>query len=190
MLTKIQLLLLGIIAERPLNPYEMIKFLGDINANHWLKYADSTVYASIGSLENKNLITGEEIRDSKMPMRTVYTITSQGRENLHESLKQIISGECSDHRMFTIAIVFICHLEKECALELLMQKRNHLRKAIASINDYISLIENDSRMNPMVVTNVRSSFYIANANLTTVSELISNVESCHDWNYYLTNDLA
>ena len=53
MLSKSATMLLGLINQRPLNPYEIIKQLQIMNVHRWYNIANSTVYAK--SLREKRI---------------------------------------------------------------------------------------------------------------------------------------
>ena len=52
-------MLLGLINSEPLNAYEIIKKLQFMNVKSWYEIADSTVYATIKTLEKKAYIVGK-----------------------------------------------------------------------------------------------------------------------------------
>ena len=51
-------MLLGLIYEKPLNAYEIIKHLNYMNVKWWFNIADSTVYSTLKTLEKKEYIIG------------------------------------------------------------------------------------------------------------------------------------
>ena len=51
MLSKPATMLLGLIYEKPLNAYEIIKHLNYMNVKWWFNIADSTVYSTLKTLE-------------------------------------------------------------------------------------------------------------------------------------------
>ena len=53
MLTKTATIILGIIKKHPVNAYELIKMLSRFQLKDWYDIADSTVYATLKSLEKK-----------------------------------------------------------------------------------------------------------------------------------------
>lgn len=55
MLSKPATMLLGLINEKPLNAYEIIKVLEYMNVKYWFNIADSTVYTTIKTLEKKRI---------------------------------------------------------------------------------------------------------------------------------------
>ena len=54
MLSKPATMLLGLIYEKPLNAYEIIKLLNYMNVK-WFNIADSTVYYNLKALEKKRI---------------------------------------------------------------------------------------------------------------------------------------
>lgn len=49
-----------------------------MNVKSWYEIADSTVYATIKTLEKKSYITDKIQKDGNMPDKTVYSITEAG----------------------------------------------------------------------------------------------------------------
>ena len=72
MLTKTALLILGIIADEPINPYAISKLISFKRKNLRGTIPDSTVYGIISMLHKKKLITGKRVRNRNTPDRTVY----------------------------------------------------------------------------------------------------------------------
>lgn len=73
MLSKPAIMLLGLINEKPINAYEIIKQLKIMNVKWWYNIADSTVYATIKALEKKNLSTGYPKKSAICPTE-LFTI--------------------------------------------------------------------------------------------------------------------
>ena len=82
MLSKPATMLLGLIYEKPLNAYEIIKLLNYMNVKWWFNIADSTVYSTLKALEKKEYITGTTEKVGNMPDRTVYSLSKNQSHNL------------------------------------------------------------------------------------------------------------
>ena len=74
MLSKPATMLLGLIYEKPLNAYEIIKRLNYMNVKSWFNIADSTVYSTLKTLEKKEYILGTAEKNVKKPKPKVYII--------------------------------------------------------------------------------------------------------------------
>ena len=90
MLSKSATMLLGLINQRPLNPYEIIKQLQIINVHRWYNIANSTVYATLKVLEKKEYIYGSVEKDGNMPDKTIYSLTDKGKQEFVATLQQSI----------------------------------------------------------------------------------------------------
>ena len=107
MLPKPAVIILGLIAEKPANAYELTRSLRLMNVKRWYPVADSTVYATVRVLEKKAYLAGKIQKDGNMPEKTIYTITESGRRELKSSLRFFIENFDYDLTSFMIAAFFI-----------------------------------------------------------------------------------
>ena len=89
MLSKPATMLLGLIYEKPLNAYEIIKLLNYMNVKWWFNIADSTVYSTLKTLEKKEYILGTTEKIGNMPDRTVYSLSDKGKDEFIATLKDV-----------------------------------------------------------------------------------------------------
>ena len=111
MLSKSATMLLGLINQRPLNPYEIIKQLQIMNVHRWYNIANSTVYATLKALEKKEYIYGSVEKDGNMPDKTIYSLTDKGKQEFVATLQQSILSFDYDTNIFSIAAFFIDALD-------------------------------------------------------------------------------
>ena len=90
MLSKSATMIMGLINTSPLNAYEIVKQLQWMNIKYWYNIADSTVYATIKSVEKKGYISGTVEKEGNMPDKTIYTLTDKGRDELRKTLSNSI----------------------------------------------------------------------------------------------------
>lgn len=128
MLSHAGALLLGMVAERPANPYELKKILEKIRIKKWLPVAGSTVYAVMRNLAAKGYCEGTPEREGGMPEKTVYAATEKGVRELNETLAAYLGDTGLDTKKFNIAVLMICHLNREDALGILQSKIERLKK--------------------------------------------------------------
>ena len=106
MLTKTATIILGIIQKHPVNAYELIKMLSRFQLKDWYDIADSTVYATLKSLEKKQYITGRVQKDGNMPDKTVYSLTDAGTKEWNTAIKFFLTHFDYDLIPFMIASFF------------------------------------------------------------------------------------
>ena len=81
------LILLGFLAERPMSAYDIHKQVQFRNLSHWVKLGKATIFKNVGVLEQKGYLSGTTQREGKLPEKTVYSLTAEGREYFLELMQ-------------------------------------------------------------------------------------------------------
>jgi DNA-binding PadR family transcriptional regulator len=122
MLSKSATMMLGLINRQSQNAYEIIKVLEGMNVRWWYDIADSTVYATLHTLDSKDLIVGVSEKNKNTPYRTVYSISDEVK-NVKVKVQQddiIIPKEKIVLLMIlsspAIIIIFFSLCQKVCSL--------------------------------------------------------------------------
>lgn len=174
MLSKAATMLLGLIHGAPLNAYEITKKLQVMNVKQWYNIADSTVYATLKTLEKKGLIIGEIEKIGNMPDRTVYTLTDKGKTELLSTLKQSILQFDYDTNIFSIAAFFIDIYPVAEQKDLLSKRIDMLQKYIAGIDEQLKSMKS-MEVTDISVANVKRVRDIVNAEITGTTALFQAV---------------
>lgn len=140
MLSKPATVLLGLIYEKPLNAYEIIKLLNYMNVKWWFNIADSTVYATLKTLEKKEFITGATEKVGNMPDRTVYSLSDKGKNEFIDTLKASILQFIYDANIFSIAAFFLDVFRPDEQRKLLRERLNVLRRYREGIEKQVNPI--------------------------------------------------
>lgn len=169
MLSKSATMLLGLISKTPLNAYEITKQLQIMNVQSWYNIANSTVYATLKTLEKKKYICGTIEKEGNMPDKTIYTITSVGEKELLATLRQSIISFDYDTNIFSIASFFIEQLDDRKdllshRLILLNHYRDGIMKQLQSLENSISEI---------AFANIERSKFIVEAEIAGTEKLLS-----------------
>lgn len=186
MISKSSTILLGIIAEKPINPYEITKLVNYLSGEKWLSLAPSSIYAAIKTLQDKDYIAGKNIKAGNMPEKTVYTITEEGQKQLHAAIEEFLGDLECDCVKFNIAIILICHIEKEKALKILQAKVERLggkRNAIQA-----RLVELAAVLPAAAAHGMKHMIYLTDAEIQSMQELIATVTADGEWNHFLARD--
>ena len=187
MLSKSSALLLGIIAETPINPYEIIKLMDYISVGNWLSLAPSSIYATIKTLQDKGYITGKNIKEGNMPEKTVYTITEAGQKQLNIAIEGFLGNLEWDYAKFNIATILICHIAKDRALEILNEKVKKLNGKIDGLQSKLKELEVTEPLTGLHA--IKHMIYLTNADIHSSQELINIIEADKDWNYFLAQSM-
>lgn len=171
MLSKSATMLLGLINKQPVNAYEIIKILESMNVKWWYNIADSTVYATLRTLDKKGFIVGASEKNGNMPFRTVYSISEKGKEELRDTLTKSILSFDYDTNMFSIAAFFLDFFDVKEQISLLENRIEVLKKYIAGIEKWISHPEDKETPLHHIIT-VERMASLAKAELSGTNKLL------------------
>lgn len=186
MQSKISVLLLGLIAERPINPYEINKVLKYVNIDNWFSVAPSSIYATIRTLKKNGYISGTDIKEGNMPEKTIYHITPKGEHVLFETIKNYFLDLNFDHVKFNLAMIFICHLTKEEALSLLNERLEKINIKLEEIQKRLGTLKKSGVASYGIQT-ILYMYYLTSANQKTTLNLLEIVQNDFEWNHFITN---
>lgn len=176
MLSKLATLILGILAERERNPYDITKMLSELQTKKWLPMADSTVYATINNLKKKGLIQGRTEKDSNLPEKTIYSISSDGESELQTSITAYLEEDQSSSSGFDIGILLMHNLSKQEVQQKLKKKLERLEATFYSIRKQILNFEMDSgKIAFTALSMLKHRQHLIEAEIKTVKELIRDL---------------
>jgi DNA-binding PadR family transcriptional regulator len=131
-LTPLALVVLGLLRERPMHPYEMQQTIRDEHTDQVIKLRAGSLYHTVERLQTLELITAiETARAGRRPERTVYAITEEGRDEFSANLRQIISRPDREYPIFGAAMELLDSLAPAEAAELLERRLVALQAEIA-----------------------------------------------------------
>lgn len=175
MLSKPATMLLGLIYEKPLNAYEIIKHLNYMNVKWWFNIADSTVYSTLKTLEKKEYIIGTTEKVGNMPDRTVYSLSEKGKDEFISTLKASILQFNYDTNIFSIAAFFLNTFTPDEQQKLLQERLTVLQKYRTGIEKQVNpLWENE--VSATHSANVKRMIDLVDAEITGINRLL---ESCN-----------
>lgn len=173
MLSKPATMLLGLIYEKPLNAYEIIKRLNYMNVKWWFNIADSTVYSTLKTLEKRGYISGTIEKVGNMPDRTVYSISDTGKDKFTDTLKASVLQFSYDTNIFSIAAFFLGIFAPDEQQELLGKRLEILQKYRIGIEKQVNpLWENE--VSAVHVANVKRMIDLVDAEIAGTKRLLAN----------------
>ncbi len=99
------LMLLSLLAQRPMYPYEMAQTLRARGKDKAIKINWGSLYTVVQNLEKNGFIevTGT-VREGRQPERTTYQITARGMAELRDWLRELLSEPADEHTGFVAAL--------------------------------------------------------------------------------------
>ena len=145
-LTSLALTVLRLLDERPLHPYEMRQQMREQGLDQIVKVTHGALYHTVETLAKDGLITSTETsREGKRPERTVYTITTTGREVATDRLRELLSTTTREYPRYCLALAFLSLIHKEDAVELLERRCVVMEMELAALcTGYDALIKRET----------------------------------------------
>lgn len=121
------LALLYLLFQRPMHPYEMAATLRERHKEESIKLNYGSLYTVVGALERAGFIVAREtVRESARPERTIYELTDEGRVELHDWMRDLLSTPVKEYPQFEAALSLMAVLPPEEVASLLEQRARHL----------------------------------------------------------------
>ncbi|MBP2322792.1 DNA-binding PadR family transcriptional regulator [Kibdelosporangium banguiense] len=131
-LSPLALLVLELLAEREMHPYEMRQLLARRGRDRRIRVTPGSLYRSVERLAEDGLAeVVETSREGRRPERTVYAITGAGREAFAYRLREMLAKPVDEFPQYPVALVCMHALGKQDALDQLARRRVELEAEIA-----------------------------------------------------------
>ncbi|MFI0371330.1 PadR family transcriptional regulator [Actinomadura sp. 1N219] len=119
-LTPLALTVLRMLCDGPMHPYEMQQRIRDHAYDQAVKITHGALYHSVERLAGAGLIEPlETSREGRRPERTVYAVTTAGRDAAHIRLAELLARPTEEFPLYGTALAFINLLpETEVARQL------------------------------------------------------------------------
>ena len=176
MLSKPATMLLGLIYEKPLNAYEIIKLLNYMNVKWWFNIADSTVYSTLKALEKKEYITGTTEKVGNMPDRTVYSLSDKGKSHVSRySQKNQSHNLIMIQTYFSIAAFYLNTFTPTEQRELLQERLSVLQKYRKGIEKQVNPLW-ESEVSSIHSANVKRMIDLVDAEIAGTNRILKSCD--------------
>jgi DNA-binding PadR family transcriptional regulator len=92
--TKIDLLLLGLLLDRPKHGYELYQQIQTEGIDVWFNASMAGIYYSLGKLRDRGLVAESRQREGRSPRKSIYRLTEDGRAAFFSAMEaQALSQE-------------------------------------------------------------------------------------------------
>ncbi|WP_169583002.1 MULTISPECIES: PadR family transcriptional regulator [Microbacterium] len=134
-LTPLGLMLLALLAEGDMHPYEMIRLLRIRRDDRLVPITHGTVYHTVARLERAGLVTEVGVdREGNRPERTTYAVTDAGTATVREWVRRELP-RIDRPVEFRVALAEAHNLDRPEVADLLTARRAHLAAAHAALTD-------------------------------------------------------
>ncbi|HEX6131452.1 MAG TPA: PadR family transcriptional regulator [Actinomycetota bacterium] len=133
MASKVEVIVLGLLAEGPAHGYELLERLRARSSDLWAEVGRASVYQTLARLERAGALRGRARPGREGPDRRVYSITSLGRSRLRDGVAALLADAGPDDAA-AIAFAFLHTLSPRRARAALDDRREALEASVSSVD--------------------------------------------------------
>jgi DNA-binding PadR family transcriptional regulator len=131
-LTPLALVVLELLTERAMHPYEMQQLIRERHTDQVVKVRAGSLYHTVERLQRAGLIEAVETgREGRRPERTVYQLTEAGRDQFHANLRELVRTPETEYPLFGVAVEMLGKLTRSEAVDLLSRRAVQLEARLA-----------------------------------------------------------
>lgn len=172
----IDLIVLGMLKKAPMSAYEIQKLVEYRNISRWVKVSTPSIYKKAIQLEEKGLITGDVVKEGKMPEKAVYSLTEAGEQEFERLMMEIAAQPIRIFLDFNAVIVNLDSLPLEQQKECIREIENNVKELKSYIEENIQLKENLSEIPKAGMAVLRQQLMLAEAIGEWILSMKSEIE--------------
>jgi DNA-binding PadR family transcriptional regulator len=187
------LVVLALVFERPMHPYEMATTLKERHKDDSIKLRYGSLYTVIDQLVGRGLIVAKETsREGRRPERTVYALTAAGLEELRTWMRDLLRDPAKEYPQFEAGLCLLPVLPPDEAIALLRQRAQQLAGTVEQTEQHLAgLAEQDlaavagsqelspamagKKFPPLLAVEAEYRLAMTRAELAFVNELVRRV---------------
>lgn len=124
-------LVLAVLLEQPMHPYEMLVRLRKRRDDRLVRLNPGAVYHAVERLERDGLVERAGVdRDGNRPERTVYAVTAAGVAAHDARTRELVRDVPPEYPAFPVGLALVHDLPRDDALALLRERRTALAAAV------------------------------------------------------------
>ena len=115
----IDLIILGMLIEKPQSAYDLQKDIEYHHFDRWSKISIPSIYKKVIQLEEKGFLTSEVSNSGKLSNKTIYSITETGKDYFQRLMTDLSETSPTIMLDMNILIANITKLSKDKSIALL-----------------------------------------------------------------------
>lgn len=135
-MSSIDLVILGIVLEKPQSAYDIQKDVDYHHFSRWTKISVPSIYRKVIQLNEKGYLKSDIVKGDKFADKAVYSITDKGRSYFEQLMDTYASEEVSLLFDFNVVITNLNKMDKEKALNLVKKLRKSIAASVKSNEEY------------------------------------------------------
>lgn len=172
------LAVMALLYERPMHPYEMVTVTRERGKHETVRLRYSSLYSVVSALEREELIVAREtVREGRRPERTIYEITSAGREEFLTWLRELLREPAKEYTQFAAGLSFLAGVPPEEAVALLKERVGHLELETAEMRVELDAAMEQYNLPRLFLVESEHELMLREAELGWVRGLVEDIET-------------
>lgn len=135
-MSSIDLVILGMVLERPRSAYDIQKDVEGHHFSRWTKVSTPSIYRKVLQLHAQGYLRSETVRGERLADKAVYSITEKGRACFDALMEEQAARSVPLLFDFNVMIANLNKLEPERALALTRRLRRSLTDSARTTEDF------------------------------------------------------
>jgi len=141
-MSTIDLVILGIVAEKPQSAYDIQK---DIEYHHllrWTKISIPSIYRKVLQLSEKGYLRSDIVKGDRFADKAVYSITDEGKDYFNSLMQYYATQTVPLLFDFNVVIANLNKLNKDAALDLISKLKESITVSVGTNEEYLTEYSN------------------------------------------------
>jgi DNA-binding PadR family transcriptional regulator len=147
-MTKTDLLLLGLLLDRPMHGYEANQQIQAEGIDAWFNVSAAGVYYSLGKLHDLDLLASSQQRGDRSSRKSVYRLTEKGRSAFFTAMEEQLASQEGPCLHYDLVIYLLNRLPLQRALPRLQQRQTALAELAQDVETTLQA-ERDGGSSPL-----------------------------------------
>lgn len=180
-LSKVDLVLLGLLMEKPRHGYDIQQQIKNRHMENWAGISTPSIYQGLSRLEAKKALVSRSEDNQLRPSRTVYEITDLGRAMVPRLVREALGGLESRSSNLMTGIGFSHLLDREGLVEELGNRKRQLVDHLDYSDQVLSELE-EIKHCPVTADRIIDYFRrLIHMELEWIDDFLQMVESDDSW---------
>ncbi len=135
-MSSIDLVILGIVLEKPQSAYDIQKDVEYHHFSRWTKISVPSIYRKVLQLSEKGYLNSDIVKGDKFADKAIYSITDKGRVYFKELMASYAAGPVPLLFDFNVVITNLNKMDKTEAIELISTLRQSIQSSTELNEEY------------------------------------------------------
>lgn len=141
-MSTIDLVILGIVAEKPQSAYDIQKDIEYHHLSRWTKISIPSIYRKVLQLSEKGYLRSDIVKGDRFAYKAVYSITDEGKDYFNSLMQYYATQTVPLLFDFNVVIANLNKLNKDAALDLISKLKESITVSVGTNEEYLTEYSN------------------------------------------------